>query len=101
VSVDRSDVEHVAALAKLSFTDDELDAFVEEMNAILGLFAELSEVETEGVEPAFRVLRRLDVVRPDEPAIMLSRGDALSNAPDRAGDSFRVPAFLPDDRSDR
>ena len=99
MAVDREQVEHVAALAKLGLEDSELDALAAEMNAILEHFSELSEVDTTDVEPAFRVLRRLDVVRPDEPAPMLSRGEALSNAPDRAGDSFRVPTYLPDDKS--
>ena len=99
MAVDRNHVQHVAALAKLEFTDEELDALAQEMSAILGFFSELSEVDTTAVEPAFRVLRRLNVTRPDEPSPMLTRDEALSNAPDRAGDSFRVPSYLPDDQS--
>ena len=92
-------MEHVAALAKLDLTDEELDALALEMSSILEFFSSLSEVETTDVEPAFRVLRRLDVTRADDPDTMLARDEALSNAPDRAGDSFRVPAYLPDDKS--
>jgi aspartyl-tRNA(Asn)/glutamyl-tRNA(Gln) amidotransferase subunit C len=82
----------------LEFPDDALDEFAREMNTILDFFAELREVDTAGVEPAFRVLRRLDVTRPDEPRDSLTRDEALSNAPDRAGDSFRVPDYLPDEQ---
>jgi len=98
VAVDRGQVEHVAALAKLGFSEEELEVCAREMNTILGFFAALGDVDTDGVEPAFRVLRRLNVTRPDEPAGMLSRDEALANAPDRAGDSFRVPTYLPEDK---
>jgi aspartyl-tRNA(Asn)/glutamyl-tRNA(Gln) amidotransferase subunit C len=97
VAVERGDVEHVATLARLAFTEEELVAFTSEMNAILALFEELREVDTDGVEPAFRVLRRRNVFRGDEPGEMLSPDETLANAPDRYEDTFRVPAVLPND----
>jgi aspartyl-tRNA(Asn)/glutamyl-tRNA(Gln) amidotransferase subunit C len=97
VAVGRSDVERVAALARLRFSDEELDSLTTEMNGILELFEELSGVETDGVEPAFRVLRRSSVFRRDEPREMLDPADALANAPDACDGSFRVPDVLPND----
>jgi aspartyl-tRNA(Asn)/glutamyl-tRNA(Gln) amidotransferase subunit C len=97
MAVERSDVERVAELARLRFSDEELDSFTTEMNGILELFEVLSGVETEGVEPAFRVLRRSNVFRDDEPGEMLEPGDALANAPDAHDGSFRVPDVLPAD----
>ena len=97
MAVERGDVEHVATLARLAFTEEELVAFTTEMNGILALFEELREIDTDGVEPAFRVLRRRNVFRSDEPGEMLSADDALANAPDRHRYAFRVPAVLPND----
>ena len=97
MAVDRDDVRRVAALARLAFGDDELDAFATEMSGILALFDRLSEVDTDGVEPAFRVLRRASVFREDEPGDMLRREDALANAPDPLVGSFRVPAVISDE----
>jgi aspartyl-tRNA(Asn)/glutamyl-tRNA(Gln) amidotransferase subunit C len=53
-------------------------------------------VDTEGVEPAFRTLRRENVLRPDEAGDMLPQEEALSNAPDAEGGMFRVPGALPE-----
>jgi aspartyl-tRNA(Asn)/glutamyl-tRNA(Gln) amidotransferase subunit C len=97
VAVERSDVERVAELARLRFSSEELDSLTNEMNGILELFEELSGVATEGVEPAFRVLRRDNVFRHDEPGEMLDPDDALANAPDAHDGSFRVPDVLPSD----
>jgi aspartyl-tRNA(Asn)/glutamyl-tRNA(Gln) amidotransferase subunit C len=99
VAIDRRQVEHVATLAKLGFTEPELDALAVEMSTILEFFETLGEVGTTDVEPALRVLRRLDVTRADEPGEMFTADEALANAPDRAGNSFRVPAYLPEDDS--
>ncbi len=95
VTVD--DVRHVAVLAKLAFADEELESFTNEMNEILGFVGKLREVDVAGVEPAFRVLRRENVLRADDVQEMLSQDDALSNAPDRDGDFFRAPGFRPED----
>jgi aspartyl-tRNA(Asn)/glutamyl-tRNA(Gln) amidotransferase subunit C len=97
VAVERGDVEHVATLARLAFTEEELVAFTTEMNAILALFEELQAVNTDGVEAALRVLRRTNVFRNDEPGEMLTAAEALANAPDRHEGAFRVAAVLPDD----
>jgi aspartyl-tRNA(Asn)/glutamyl-tRNA(Gln) amidotransferase subunit C len=91
------DVRHVAVLAKLAFSDGELEAFTLEMNAILGFVGKLREVDIAGVEPAFRVPRRENVLRSDVVHEMLSQDDALSNAPDRDAGFFRVPGFLLED----
>jgi len=97
MAVDRRDVERVATLARLEFSEEELDSFTAEMNGILAFFEQISDVDTDGVEPAYRVLRRRNVFRRDDPGEMLAPGDALANAPDAFANSFRVPAVLPDD----
>ena len=97
MAVDRRDVERVATLARLEFSDEELDSFTVEMNGILAFFEQISGVDTDGVEPAYRVLRRRNVFRRDEPGEMLTQDEALANAPDPHGGFFRVPPVLPND----
>ncbi len=91
------DIRHIAALAKLSFSDDELEKLTDEMGAILEYVALLSGAKLEGVDPAFALLRRDNVFREDRIGEMLKPDDVLSNAPDQDGDLFRVPGFLPED----
>jgi aspartyl-tRNA(Asn)/glutamyl-tRNA(Gln) amidotransferase subunit C len=90
-------VEHIAALAGMDLSLPEAESLREDMNRILGFFETLSDVETEGAEPAFSVLAGRDVFRADEPADMLTNEEALANAPDRHEGCFRVPAFMPED----
>ncbi len=90
------DIRHIAALAKLSFSDDELERLTNEMDAILNYVAQLSGAKLDGVDPAFALLRRDNVFREDRVGEMLKPDDALSNAPDRDEDFFRVPGFLPE-----
>ena len=97
MSVRTDDTRQIAALARLSFSDDELRVLTGEMKAILDYMAHLSRVTLDGVEPAFSLLRRDNVFREDCVGEMLTPDDALSNAPDRYEDLFRVPAFLPKD----
>jgi aspartyl-tRNA(Asn)/glutamyl-tRNA(Gln) amidotransferase subunit C len=97
VSVTIDEVKHVAQLARLSFEDQELARLTGELNQILEHFEKLREVDVAGVEPAFRVLRRDGVTRPDVVGEMLTPEEAVSNAPDADGHRFRVPRFLPKD----
>jgi aspartyl-tRNA(Asn)/glutamyl-tRNA(Gln) amidotransferase subunit C len=97
VAITVEEVRHVARLARLDFDPTELEKLTVELRGILDHFAKLEEVDVSGVEPAFRVLRRDNVTRPDAVGEMLARDDALANAPDTEGRLFRVPRFLPDD----
>jgi aspartyl-tRNA(Asn)/glutamyl-tRNA(Gln) amidotransferase subunit C len=97
LSVSREDIRHVAELARLDLPDEEVESLTVEMNRILGFFERLSEVDTDGIEPAFSLLVGRDVFRPDKVGDMLTNGEALANAPDRRAGYFRVPAFLPEE----
>lgn len=91
------DVKHVARLARLSLSDDELEAFETDLNSILSCVARLQELNTEGVEPTSRVICQTNVMREDRVEPSLSVEEALSNAPDRLDDYFRVPRILETD----
>ena len=94
--IERKDVEHVARLARLALTDDELERMREQLNGILAYIEKLNELDTEGVEPTSHAVPMLNVMRDDEPGACLPRDEALANAPDRAGEFFRVPRIIED-----
>jgi aspartyl-tRNA(Asn)/glutamyl-tRNA(Gln) amidotransferase subunit C len=85
------DIEHVARLARLALTDDEKARLREQLGLILEHAAKVGEVATADVPAAASAIARANVFRDDEPEPSLPADEALRNAPDRAGDRFRVP----------
>lgn len=94
--ISRADVEHVARLARLALGDDELERMREQLNAILAHIDALRTVDTIGVEPTSHAVPLVNVMRDDEPGECLPREAMLANAPDPAGDLFRVPRIIED-----
>jgi len=92
--ITRAEVEHVAQLARLALTVDEIDALTPELAAILEHAAELSALDTEGVPPTAHPLPLVNVFRADEPRPGLPRDDVLAEAPDAEDGRFRVPRIL-------
>ena len=90
--IDREQVLHVARLARLSLTDEEVDRMERELSGILDHVETISELDLEGVPPTTHVEDLVNVLRPDEVKPSLERDRALAGAPDPAGDSFRVPS---------
>jgi aspartyl-tRNA(Asn)/glutamyl-tRNA(Gln) amidotransferase subunit C len=90
--IDRDQVLHVARLARLSLSEDEVERMSSELSTILDHIEKISELELEGVEPTSHVVELENVLRPDEPRPSLPREQALANAPDEAGGDFRVPS---------
>ena len=97
MKVDENLVDYVARLSRLHLEGEEKARLAEQLGRIIAYVEKLNELDTDGVEPAFRVLRRRNVFRGDEPGEMLPPDEALANAPDRHEDAFRVPAVLPND----
>lgn len=96
--ITRSDVEHVAALARLGLTDAEIDLMQGQLNRILEAIAQLQSVDTSAVGPTAQVIALENVMRDDEPALGLDREAALANAPLREGPMLRVPVVLEEGR---
>ena len=92
--IDREQVQHVARLARLSFTDDELTRFTEQLAKIIDYADQVSSVATEDVPPTAHPLPLKNVFRPDEIRESLSQHKALSTAPEREQDRFKVPRIL-------
>ena len=96
--ISREDVEHVARLAQLGLTDEELDRMQAQLSRILQAVATLQEVDTSAIGPTAQVIALENVMRADEPRAPMSRDAALANAPLREGTFLRVPTVLEEGR---
>jgi len=92
MAISRDEVLHVARLARLDLTDEEVERFREQLNAILEAVGKVAELDLAEVEPTAHPLELTNVWAGDEPRPSLPLDDALANAPDRDGALFRVPA---------
>jgi aspartyl-tRNA(Asn)/glutamyl-tRNA(Gln) amidotransferase subunit C len=90
----RAEVEHVARLARLALTDDEIDVLSTELATILDYAAQVSALDTAGVEPTAHPLPLENVLRPDEVRPSLRRDEVLAAAPEAEEGRFRVPRIL-------
>jgi aspartyl-tRNA(Asn)/glutamyl-tRNA(Gln) amidotransferase subunit C len=90
--IDREQGLHVARLARLELTEDEVGRMTTEMSKILGHIEKIGELDLEGVPPTSHVVEVTGALRPDVPRPSLPREVALANAPDIADDGFRVPS---------
>ena len=92
--IDPSQVQHIAALARISLTEEETEAFTRQLSDILDQFEILQTLDTNGVIPTAHVGGLDNVLRDDEPADGLESEESLLNAPRRRGDFFQVRAVL-------
>jgi aspartyl-tRNA(Asn)/glutamyl-tRNA(Gln) amidotransferase subunit C len=92
--ITRSDVEHVARLARLALTDDEITRFTDELGHILEHAADLATLDLDDVEPTAHPLPLINVMRPDVIRPSLPRGEVLAEAPAVEDGRFRVPRIL-------
>ncbi|HOX07034.1 MAG TPA: Asp-tRNA(Asn)/Glu-tRNA(Gln) amidotransferase subunit GatC [Planctomycetota bacterium] len=94
MALERKDVEHVAHLARLALSDEELTRFHKQLDNILGYVEKLNQADTTGVEPLVHAAGAGNVMRDDEVRPSLDRGKALAEAPDSDGWHFRVPRII-------
>lgn len=92
--VTEDDVRHVAYLSRLAFTDEETHRFAKDLNTILAYMDQLSELDTNDVEPTSHSLKMRNVFREDEVRPSLTNEQALANAPDSEGPFFKVPQII-------
>jgi aspartyl-tRNA(Asn)/glutamyl-tRNA(Gln) amidotransferase subunit C len=90
----RQQVEHVANLAKLTLTEEEIELYRMQLSAILEYAAILESLDTHLIPPTATVLPLRNVMREDEAAAGLQQGDALANAPSSKEGFFQVKAIL-------
>lgn len=92
--ITRAEVEHVARLARLALTANELDSLTTELGAILEHAAQVSALDTAGVAPTAHPLPLVNVFRADTTRPSLPRDEVLAAAPAAEGGRFRVPRIL-------
>jgi aspartyl-tRNA(Asn)/glutamyl-tRNA(Gln) amidotransferase subunit C len=92
MAITRDDVLHVARLARLELTDDEVERMREQLSAILEAVGKVAELDLANVEPTAHPLDLVNVFAEDEPRPSLTREEALANAPDPEDGFFGVPA---------
>jgi aspartyl-tRNA(Asn)/glutamyl-tRNA(Gln) amidotransferase subunit C len=90
--IDREQVLHVARLARLELSDDEVTKISGELSNILEHIEKIGELDLDGVPPTSHAVELANALRPDEPQPCLPRDVALAQAPDVADDGFRVPS---------
>jgi aspartyl-tRNA(Asn)/glutamyl-tRNA(Gln) amidotransferase subunit C len=90
----RADVEHVAYLARLGLTGEELARLEGQLNHILDQYAKLAELDTEAIPPTAQTIELENILRDDVARPSLPAAAVLANAPERDGDFFVVPAIL-------
>jgi aspartyl-tRNA(Asn)/glutamyl-tRNA(Gln) amidotransferase subunit C len=91
MAISRDDVLHVARLARLALTDEEVERFTEQLGAILEAVGKVAELELADVPPTSHPLDLVNVWAEDEPHEPLPLEQVFANAPDRSGDLFEVP----------
>jgi aspartyl-tRNA(Asn)/glutamyl-tRNA(Gln) amidotransferase subunit C len=94
MKLSRQEVLHIALLARLGLTDEEVDRLSEQLSNILENFEALQEVDTTDVPPTAQSIALQNVVSKDEVAPSLPPGQVLANAPQKEGDFFKVKAVL-------
>ncbi|NOY13848.1 MAG: Asp-tRNA(Asn)/Glu-tRNA(Gln) amidotransferase subunit GatC [Deltaproteobacteria bacterium] len=94
MKISRGEVEHVARLARLALSPDELETLTGQMDAILGYVDKLKELDTEGIEPMAHAVPMENAFREDvvRPSIGIER--AQQNAPETDGSCFKVPKVI-------
>jgi len=93
-TLSRSDVEHVAHLARLGLTEDELTLLEGQLNHILDQYAILTRLDTEHIPPTAQTIELENILRDDVAEPSLPVDAVLTNAPAREGDFFLVPPIL-------
>ncbi len=93
MAISREEVQHVARLAWLALSPDEIERFTGELDKILDAIGIVAELDLEEVQPTSHPLDLVNVGEDDVPRDSLSREDVLANAPDAEGGLFKVPTW--------
>ena len=93
-TLSRADVEHVAYLARLGLTGDELALLEGQLNHILDQYQVLAQLDTDAIPPTAQTIELENILRDDAARPSLGHEEALAGAPEREGDYFRVPVIV-------
>ena len=96
VTLSREDVVHVARLARLDLSDEEVELFTAQLRTVLDHAADVAALDLSHLEPSSHPIALDNVLRPDEPRPSLDRDEVLAAAPDVEDYRFRVPRIVGD-----
>ncbi len=94
MSVTVKDVEHIAKLANLKFTDEEKEKFTHQLNKILEYMEQMNKLDTSKVAPLSHVIELSNVFRADEVKQSITTEETLKNAPSKTEEFFKVPKVI-------
>lgn len=89
--ITKKEVEHVAKLARLELSEEEIGKYTEQFSNILDYFNQLSEVNTENIGPMAHAIPMVNVMREDKVKLPYTRDEILANAPQEEDGFFKVP----------
>lgn len=98
--IDRNEVDHLAALARLNLTPEEKERLAGELGNILSYIGKLSQLDVTGVEPMAGALPVTNVMRDDVEHVSLERRAAMAGAPDPEAGFFKVPRIIEEEGGD-
>jgi len=94
MSIEKSDVEYVARLARLALTEEEKELYTTELNAVLGFMETLNQLDTTDVPPTTHVLDLQNVFRDDVVGVSMPTEEVVANAPEAEDGQFKVPKIM-------
>lgn len=94
MNISRDEVLHIARLARLGLTEEEVDRFAEQLSHIMDNFEVLKQIDTTGVVPTAQSIPLKNAMKPDEVTPSLPTREILANAPQKEADCFRIRAVL-------
>ncbi|MDR1323817.1 MAG: Asp-tRNA(Asn)/Glu-tRNA(Gln) amidotransferase subunit GatC [Candidatus Margulisbacteria bacterium] len=94
MTISINDARHVADLARLDLSEQELATYTEQLNQILTYAQELQELNTDQVEPTYHAIETSTVLREDQVADFPNKAGIIQNGPEISGTSFVVPRIL-------
>ena len=94
MSLTIEEVQHIANLARMNLTEEELELYRNQLSAILDYFKQLEGLDTEGIPPTANVSVDQNILRADQPDPGLSHEELLNNAPEKDDHLFQVPPIF-------
>ena len=94
MKITEEDVKHVASLAKLEFSDDEIGKFTSQIEDIMNMANELRKIDTTGVEPTINVTDAVNIMRDDVATAPIPREELMKNVPEHEDGFIKVPAII-------
>lgn len=94
MNITKEQLKHIANLSNLSFSDDELDKYLEDMTGIVDFVNQLNEINTDDVEITTSILGEYNIFREDEVKKSFDRELLLKNAPDSQDGMFKIPKVI-------